>query len=181
MSGIFTLVSTVLMSVIGDSSQNNWFGGQPRGPVTYPNGPASPPALGAPLAGDALARAGEQMDYYQARIWWLGNEQLAAKYGTAEAPELTEVEQEMWDRQVAVLQYTMTRINELAPLEPPVPLMRKPPAQAKSETPVPQAKPEPPVPQSKPEPPRRGDSLADRYRAASQEERAELLKAILAG
>lgn len=160
MSGIFTLVSNVLMSVIGDPSQNNWSGGQPRGPITYPNGPASPPALGAPLAGDALTRASELMEYYQARIWWLGNEQLAAKYGTAEAPELTEVEQEMWDRQVAVLQYTMARIIELAPLEPPVPLMRKPPAN--------------------PETPRRGDSLADRYRAASPEERAELLKAILA-
>lgn len=165
MSGMFSFVSTVIVTMIGDSSQNNWYGGTPRGPITYPNGVNAPPELGAPLAGDALAKANSQMEYYKSRIYWLGNDYLAAKYGMRTPETMTPVEEEMWARQRAVLGYMVERISELVSL-PPGPATRKADSseavQNKNVSPAPQP-------------------LRDAYKNASPEERAELVQIMLLG
>jgi hypothetical protein len=200
MSGLFTYTSTLLMTVIGDPSQNNWWGGSPRGPNTFPNGPGGAPALGEPLTLEALGRANDLMQYYKARIYWLGNEILAAKYGTTTPLELTPVEEEMWAREVAVLAYMVTRINELLGM-PPVPLRRL--AGSKAAAPLaqqaaapPEQAPAPPAqqaaappaqqaaapPEQAPAPPaQQRPALIEAFQAASTEERAQVLRMLLGG
>ena len=161
MSGIFVYTASLLSTVIGDPSQNAWCGGTPRGPIKYPNGTAGAPELGDALTGEALTAANNLVQYHKARIYWLGNEQLAAKYGTTTPSSLTPVEEDMWARQVAVLQYTMNRIDALMGT-PPTPLH----AEKQELT-------------TEKKSPSKIDELVGNFRNASPEERAELLKILI--
>ncbi len=85
----------------------------PRGPNVY-NTPTSEPTLGAPLVGAASEQAAALAEYYKARIFWLGSEGLARKYGvTFPVDGLTPCEAEEWGRLCGVVQRMALRIGEI--------------------------------------------------------------------
>ena len=116
---MFPSLVAAMFAISSNPAMNGVYGGEPREPnKQVKRGPDNAPHFtwepGDVLVKERRAAADAELEKQVAIVYWLGDVELAAKYGTTfPAKGLTSVEKERWDRTVAVYGAFMGRLTEV--------------------------------------------------------------------